>query len=64
MANYGVKLAMTVHTSVPVEVKAVTAQEIREEEAKQREEALKKREEALEKTEEHVKQVGKKSLPG
>jgi hypothetical protein len=61
----GVELAMAVHTSVPVEVKAVTAQEIREEEATQREEtlqkqeeALKKREEALAKTEEHVKQVG------
>ncbi len=40
----GVELSMTVHTSVPVEIKAVTTQEI---EAKQQEEEAKKQEEAL-----------------
>jgi hypothetical protein len=46
----GVEAAFAVHTSVPVEIKAVTAQEI---EAK---EAAKKQEEALNKAEEHAKQ--------
>lgn len=68
----GVELAMTVHTSVPVEIKAVTTQEIEaeqhEEEAKKQEEALqkqeaslKKLEEALKKAEEHAKQVGEEA---
>jgi hypothetical protein len=64
----GVDLAMTVHTSVPVEVKAVTAQAIREEEAKKQEEALqkleanlKKLEEALKKAESSTKQVGEEA---
>lgn len=68
----GVELAMTVHTSVPVEVKAVTARDIEakqhEEAAKQQEEALqrqeaalKKQEEALKKVEEHAKQAGEEA---
>jgi colicin import membrane protein len=67
-----VELSMTVHTSVPVEVKAVTAGDIeaeqREEEAKKREEALQKleatlnnQEDALKKAEEHAKQAGEEA---
>jgi hypothetical protein len=51
----GVEAAFTVHTSVPVEIKAITAQEI---EAK---EEAKKQEEALKKAEEHAKQVGEEA---
>jgi hypothetical protein len=54
----GVEAAFAVHTSVPVEVKAVTAQEV---EAKRREEEAKKQEEALKKAEEHAKLVGEEA---
>jgi hypothetical protein len=57
----GVEAAFTVHPSVPVEIKAITVQEIEaklhEEEAKKQEATLKKQEEALKKAEEHAKQV-------
>jgi hypothetical protein len=58
----GVELAMAVHTSVPVEVKAVTAQEVEakklEEEVKQLQASLKTQEEALKKAEERAGQAG------
>jgi hypothetical protein len=68
----GVEAAFAIHTSVPVEVKAVTAKDIEtkqhEEEAKRQEEALqkqeaalKKQEEALKKSEEHAKQAGEEA---
>jgi hypothetical protein len=68
----GVELAMTVHPSVPVEIKAVTTQEIEanqyEEEAEEYEEVFKqlqaslaKQEEALKMAEEHAKRVGEEA---
>jgi hypothetical protein len=57
----GVELSMTIHSSVPGEIKAVTTQEIEakqhEEEVKKLEAALKMQEEALKKSEEHAKEV-------
>jgi hypothetical protein len=57
----GVELSMTIHSSVPGEIRAVTAQEIEAEqhveEAKKQEEALKKQEEARKMAEERAKQV-------
>jgi hypothetical protein len=66
----GVEATFVIHTSVPVEVKAITAQEVEaKEEAKKREEALqqqeailKKLEEVFKKTEEHAKQLGEENL--
>jgi hypothetical protein len=61
----GVELAMTVHPSVPVEIKAVTAQEIeakeQEEEAEKQEAALKTQEEALKNVEAHAKQAAEEA---
>jgi hypothetical protein len=54
----GVEAAFTVHPIVPVEIKAVTVQEL---EAKQREAEAKKQEEALKKAEEHAKQVAEEA---
>jgi hypothetical protein len=57
----GVELSMTIHSSVPGEIKAVTTQEIEakqhEEEVKKLEAAMKMQEEALKKVEEHAKEV-------
>lgn len=57
----GVEAAFTVHPSVPVELKAITAQELESkqhgEEAGKQEEIVKHDEEALKKAEEHAKQV-------
>jgi hypothetical protein len=62
----GVEAGFTVHTSVLVEVKAVTTQEIEakqlDEEVKQLQASLKKQEEALKKAEEHDKQVGAENV--
>lgn len=56
-----VETVMTVSTSVPVEIKAITTQEIEskqhEEEAEKQAETLKKYEESLKTAEEHAKQL-------
>jgi DNA repair exonuclease SbcCD ATPase subunit len=61
----GVELAVTIHSSVPGEIKAVTAQEVEakqhEEEAKKLEGTLKKQEEALKGAEEHAKRVAEEN---
>ena len=67
----GVESTITVTTAVPVEVRAITAEEVeakQREEAKKQEEALqkleaalKKQEEALKKAEEHGKQAGEEA---
>jgi hypothetical protein len=61
----GVELAMTVHPIVPVEIKAVSAQEIEakqhEGEVTQLQATLKGLEEALKKSEEHAKQAGQEA---
>jgi hypothetical protein len=61
----GVELSMTIHSSVPGEIKAITAQEVeakqREEEAEKLEANLKKQEEALKAAEEHAKQVAEEA---
>jgi hypothetical protein len=67
----GVESTITVTTAEPVEVRAITAEEVeakQREEAKKQEEALqtleatlKKQEEALKKAEEHAKQVGEET---
>jgi hypothetical protein len=61
----GVELAMTIHSSVPGEIKAVTAQQIEanqhEEEAKQLQASLKKQEEALKTVEEHIKRLAEEN---
>ncbi len=58
----GVKLAMTVHTSVPIEIKAVSSQEMQttqlEEELEQLQATVKKLEETLKQDEEQAKQAG------
>ena len=71
LAPTGVESTITVTTAVPVEVRAITAEEVEakeREEAKKQEEALqalettlKKQEEALKKAEEHAKQVGEEA---
>jgi hypothetical protein len=65
LVTTGVEAVITVHTSEPVVVKAVTAGDIEakqnEEEAKKQAENLKKQEEALKKAEEHAKQVGEEA---
>lgn len=53
---------ITVTTAEPVEVRAITAEEIEAKEALQAlETTLKKQEEALKKAEEHAKQVGEET---
>jgi hypothetical protein len=72
LVTTGVEATFTVHPSVPVEVKATTAQEIEAEqhaeEAKEQEAALqtlqaalRKQEEALKKAEEHARQAGEEA---
>jgi hypothetical protein len=61
----GVELSMTIHSSVPGEIKMVTAQEIEarqhEEEAETLGAALKMQEEALKKAEAHAKQISEEA---
>jgi hypothetical protein len=62
----GVESTITVTTAVPVEVRAITAEEIeakQREEAKKQEASLKKLEEALNKAEEHAKAGGSRKCP-
>lgn len=60
-----VAATMTIETSVPVEIKSVTTQDIEtqqhEEEAKEQEATLKQLEEAVKKAEEHIKQVAEEA---
>jgi hypothetical protein len=58
----GVESTITVTTAEPVEVRAITAEEVEAKEALQTlETTLKKQEEALKKAEEHAKQVGEET---
>jgi hypothetical protein len=61
----GVELSMTIYSSVPGEIKAVTTQEIeakqQEEETKKLDAALRMQEEALKKAEAHTKQISEEA---